>query len=44
MAQKVTMAELLAPAAKKLCTAVTGSVKRIAIEGNIGECMHAYFK
>ncbi len=39
------MAELAAPLAKRLCTAATaGSVKRIAIEGNIGKltvCIHA---
>ena len=30
------MAELTVPAAKRLCTAAVGNVKRIAIEGNIG--------
>lgn len=37
------MAELAGPAAKRLCTAATRSVKRIAIEGNIGETVRDQF-
>lgn len=40
---KCAMAGLASPAAKRLCTTATGSVKRIAIEGNIGDLYDSYF-